>query len=302
MDRNFRAVPCLARVCPVCLSFRSIASFFLFNSDLVCLRHNARLDDTPPHCVCVYRDIYSETLPVDFGVAMGGTSKAGYESVFEDHHPAEGPGRESGESLTPCPVVLSLLMDHGWIVARVCGYRPCCSRRKAWKAWRTSIRLWSVLRVYGESSQLRVPSSILSPTQQLNNRYEGNPYAPLSFPLPPPSSISSSSLSLPFTPPRCNRHLLALGQRIKASLTKSDIIGYQFGTVGVSDGISMGTRGMSFSLQSRDLIADQVESAAGGHWLDGMVVVPGCDKNMPGVLMARTYLPSLLLYMTFDTV
>lgn len=66
------------------------------------------------------------------------------------------------------------------------------------------------------------------------------------------------------------------------------MIGYQFGTVGVSDGISMGTRGMSFSLQSRDLIADQVETAAGGHWLDGMVVVPGCDKNMPGVLMART--------------
>lgn len=49
----------------------------------------------------------------------------------------------------------------------------------------------------------------------------------------------------------------------------------------------MGTRGMSYSLQSRDLIADQVETAAGGHWLDGMVVIPGCDKNMPGVLMAR---------------
>lgn len=51
----------------------------------------------------------------------------------------------------------------------------------------------------------------------------------------------------------------------------------------------MGTRGMSYSLQSRDLIADQVETAAGGHHLDGMVVVPGCDKNMPGVLMARQY-------------
>ena len=50
----------------------------------------------------------------------------------------------------------------------------------------------------------------------------------------------------------------------------------------------MGTWGMSYSLQSRDLIADQVETAAGGHWLDGMVVIPGCDKNMPGVLMART--------------
>lgn len=55
----------------------------------------------------------------------------------------------------------------------------------------------------------------------------------------------------------------------------------------MSDGISMGTYGMSYSLQSRDLIADQVETAAGAHWLDGMVVLPGCDKNMPGVLMAR---------------
>lgn len=92
-------------------------------------------------------------------------------------------------------------------------------------------------------------------------------------------------------PRRCNRHLLGLGQHIKKSLTDAGIIGYQFGTVGVSDGISMGTRGMSYSLQSRDLIADQVESAAGGHWLDGMVVVPGCDKNMPGVLMARESKP-----------
>jgi dihydroxy-acid dehydratase len=81
-----------------------------------------------------------------------------------------------------------------------------------------------------------------------------------------------------------------MGQRIRASLTAADLIGYQFGTVGVSDGISMGTFGMSYSLQSRDLIADQVESAVGGHWLDGCVVVPGCDKNMPGVLMARKFL------------
>ncbi|TFK40805.1 dihydroxy-acid/6-phosphogluconate dehydratase [Crucibulum laeve] len=96
----------------------------------------------------------------------------------------------------------------------------------------------------------------------------------------------------------CNKHLLGLGQEIKASLQKSDIIGYQFGTVGVSDGISMGTRGMSYSLQSRDLIADQVETAAGGHHLDGMVVVPGCDKNMPGVLMAlgRLNRPGIMVY------
>lgn len=96
----------------------------------------------------------------------------------------------------------------------------------------------------------------------------------------------------------CNRHLLGLGQEVKKSLTDAGIIGYQFGTVGVSDGISMGTRGMSYSLQSRDLIADQVETAAGGHWLDGMVVIPGCDKNMPGVLMAlgRLNRPGIMLY------
>ncbi|KAF5314919.1 hypothetical protein D9619_007165 [Psilocybe cf. subviscida] len=96
----------------------------------------------------------------------------------------------------------------------------------------------------------------------------------------------------------CNKHLLGLGQEIKHSLQKADLIGYQFGTVGVSDGISMGTPGMSYSLQSRDLIADQVETAAGGHHLDGMVVVPGCDKNMPGVTIAlgRLNRPGLMVY------
>ncbi|KAI9456156.1 dihydroxy-acid dehydratase [Russula earlei] len=99
-------------------------------------------------------------------------------------------------------------------------------------------------------------------------------------------------------PLSCNRHLLGLGQRAKASLSNAGIIGYQFGTVGVSDGISMGTRGMSYSLQSRDLIADQVETAVGGHWLDGVVVLPGCDKNMPGVLMAlgRLNRPGFMVY------
>ncbi|KAG5648410.1 hypothetical protein DXG03_004984 [Asterophora parasitica] len=95
-----------------------------------------------------------------------------------------------------------------------------------------------------------------------------------------------------------NKAMVGVASEIKASLFKSELIGYQFGTVGVSDGISMGTRGMSYSLQSRDLIADQVETAAGGHHLDGMVVVPGCDKNMPGVLMAlgRLNRPGLMVY------
>ncbi|KAI5474617.1 dihydroxy-acid dehydratase [Pseudohyphozyma bogoriensis] len=96
----------------------------------------------------------------------------------------------------------------------------------------------------------------------------------------------------------CNMHVLRLGQRIKESLTNAGITGYGFGTVGVSDGISMGTFGMSYSLQSRDLIADQVETAAGGHWLDGMVCIPACDKNMPGVLMGmgRLNRPGIMVY------
>lgn len=79
----------------------------------------------------------------------------------------------------------------------------------------------------------------------------------------------------------CNKHVLGLGTRIKESLTKAGITGYQFGTVGVSDGISMGTFGMSYSLQSRDLIADQVETAAAGHWLDGMVTIPVRILSLP---------------------
>ncbi|SHO77276.1 Dihydroxyacid dehydratase [Malassezia sympodialis ATCC 42132] len=96
----------------------------------------------------------------------------------------------------------------------------------------------------------------------------------------------------------CNSHLLGIGQRIRASIEKAGLTGYQFGTVGVSDGISMGTSAMSYSLPSRDLIADSVESCVGGHWLDGCVVVPGCDKNMPGVLMAlgRLNRPGIMVY------
>lgn len=96
----------------------------------------------------------------------------------------------------------------------------------------------------------------------------------------------------------CNAHLLAISQRVKKSITEAGLTGYQFGAVGVSDGISMGTDAMSYSLPSRDLIADSVESACGGHWLDGCVTIPGCDKNMPGVLMAlgRLNRPGIMLY------
>jgi dihydroxy-acid dehydratase len=96
----------------------------------------------------------------------------------------------------------------------------------------------------------------------------------------------------------CNMHLLDLNHRIKESVERAGLVGYQFNTVGVSDGISMGTKGMRYSLQSRDLIADSIETVMGGQWYDANISIPGCDKNMPGVIMAmgRVNRPSLMVY------
>ena len=96
----------------------------------------------------------------------------------------------------------------------------------------------------------------------------------------------------------CNMHLLDLAAKVKAGVKEAGLVGFRFNTVGVSDGISMGTRGMSYSLQSRDLIADSIETVMGGQWYDGLVALPGCDKNMPGVVMAmgRLNRPALMVY------
>lgn len=96
----------------------------------------------------------------------------------------------------------------------------------------------------------------------------------------------------------CNMHLLDLNNRVREGVQKAGLIGYQFNTIGVSDGISMGTSGMRYSLQSRDLIADSIETVMGGQWYDANISIPGCDKNMPGVLMAmgRVNRPSLMVY------
>ena len=93
-------------------------------------------------------------------------------------------------------------------------------------------------------------------------------------------------------------HLLDLNHRVKEGVEQSGLIGYQFNTVGVSDAISMGTKGMRYSLQSRDLIADSIETVMGGQWYDANISIPGCDKNMPGVVMAmgRVNRPSLMVY------
>ena len=96
----------------------------------------------------------------------------------------------------------------------------------------------------------------------------------------------------------CNMHLGILGGHVKRGVTEADLIGMRFDTIGVSDGMSMGTDGMSYSLQSRDLIADSIETVMGAQWYDGLVALPGCDKNMPGCVMAMGRLdrPSIMVY------
>jgi len=96
----------------------------------------------------------------------------------------------------------------------------------------------------------------------------------------------------------CNMHLLELAGEVKRGVGAAGMVGMRFNTIGVSDGISMGTDGMSFSLQSRDLIADSIETVMGAQWYDALVALPGCDKNMPGCLMAmgRLNRPALMVY------
>jgi dihydroxy-acid dehydratase len=96
----------------------------------------------------------------------------------------------------------------------------------------------------------------------------------------------------------CNMHLLQLAEKVKEGVQAAGLVGMRFNTIGVSDGISMGTDGMSFSLQSRDLIADSIETVMSGQWYDANISLPGCDKNMPGCLIAmgRLNRPSLMVY------
>lgn len=96
----------------------------------------------------------------------------------------------------------------------------------------------------------------------------------------------------------CNLHLMDLSEIIKQELAKINLVPMRFNTISVNDSISMGTTGMRYSLVSRDLIADSIESVTQAHWYDGLVTIAGCDKNLPGCLMAmgRTNRPGLLVY------
>ncbi len=96
----------------------------------------------------------------------------------------------------------------------------------------------------------------------------------------------------------CNMHLNDLAAVVKEGVVEAGLVGLRFNTIGVSDGISMGTEGMSYSLQSRDLIADSIETVMRAQWYDANISLPGCDKNMPGCLiaMARVNRPALMIY------
>src|SRR6056297_3156735 len=96
----------------------------------------------------------------------------------------------------------------------------------------------------------------------------------------------------------CNMHLLDLAAEVKQGVVDAGLVGMRFNTIGVSDGISMGTDGMSYSLQSRDLIADSIETIMAAQWYDALIALPGCDKNMPGCLIAmgRLNRPAIIVY------
>lgn len=96
----------------------------------------------------------------------------------------------------------------------------------------------------------------------------------------------------------CNMHLNDLAAFVKEGVQAAGLVGMRFNTIGVSDGISMGTDGMSYSLQSRDIIADSIETVMNAQWYDANISIPGCDKNMPGTLIAmgRVNRPALMVY------
>ena len=96
----------------------------------------------------------------------------------------------------------------------------------------------------------------------------------------------------------CNMHLNTLAAKVKEGVVAAGLVGMRFNTIGVSDGISMGTEGMSYSLQSRDIIADSIETVMDAQWYDANISIPGCDKNMPGCLIAmgRVNRPALMVY------
>lgn len=96
----------------------------------------------------------------------------------------------------------------------------------------------------------------------------------------------------------CNMHLNDLAKDVKKGVWDNNLVGLMFHTIGISDGITNGTEGMRYSLVSRDVIADSIETVCGGHYYDGLIALPGCDKNMPGAIIAmgRLNRPAIMVY------
>src|SRR6202046_337998 len=105
-------------------------------------------------------------------------------------------------------------------------------------------------------------------------------------------------VSMGFRSNTCNMHLNDLAQIVKKGVWAKDLVGFIFNTIGVSDGMANGTDGMRYSLVSRDIIADSIEAVCGAQYYDGLIALPGCDKNMPGSVMAmgRLNRPSIMIY------
>ena len=172
--------------------------------------------------------------------------------------------KSQGASQVTLLSFLAWYKEGSLIVGHFLWKRPCCTLRTGSTSIQISRSPWLVSLTSGKSLHFSAGTSQNSCRQF---KVRGKSVSTFPFNLIP-AKRTENGLD------RCNKHVLVLGGRIKASLQAANLTGYQFGTVGVSDGISMGTFGMSYSLQSRDLIADQVETAAGGHWLDGMVTIP----------------------------
>jgi len=94
----------------------------------------------------------------------------------------------------------------------------------------------------------------------------------------------------------CNMHLLSLAEAVKGGVRDAGMVGFVFNTIGVSDAISQGTRGMCYSLQSRDLIADSIETVMSAQWYDGNISIPGCDKNVSVSIVVHQLVVIVLMY------
>jgi dihydroxy-acid dehydratase len=107
--------------------------------------------------------------------------------------------------------------------------------------------------------------------------------------------LNDQQLAQPFIG-TCNMHLNHLASYIKVEVNATNMVGLIFNTIGISDGITNGTDGMRYSLVSREIIADSIESVVAAHYYDGVIAIPGCDKNMPGTIIAmgRLNRPSIM--------